>query len=235
MQEKRRFLLVHRDPIAVSHFEANKVHAVSHPWQGCRRITALCLFSSSRDLSRHLHLRIYPYIYQEYLPGPRLFGCQPLLLISLLPSSQHQPHNTCPFIIYGRAFSGARLFPFYLLHLYCPTRSTSTFLLPSPWQRTVFASLAAASNITRVRWSFMRPLLTRLSYSSAGSRFFSVSCSSTTTLLLWIGICDSLGPRLTLNIVEACLLSILINAFDCLLLQPLIDTSWSHAQHSGLN
>tara|TARA_B110000046_G_C12973749_1_gene390158 strand:- start:1150 stop:1422 length:273 start_codon:yes stop_codon:yes gene_type:complete len=31
-------------------------------------------------------------------------------------------------MIYGRAFSGARLFSIYLHHFYCRTRSTSTFL-----------------------------------------------------------------------------------------------------------
>jgi len=47
------------------------------------------------------------------------------LHLSFFPPSSS---NTCPFMIYGRAFSDARLFPIYLHHFYCPTRSTSTFL-----------------------------------------------------------------------------------------------------------
>ena len=99
-------------------------------------------------------------------------------------------------MIYGRAFSGARLFPIYLLHFYCPYAFHID--LP-PWQRTISASFAATSNIIRVcsQKAFFFFSLEPLLFSFL---LFYNDCS------LVLAICDSLGPRLTLSIVETCLL-----------------------------
>jgi len=75
-------------------------------------------------------------------------------------------------------------------------------------------------------------LLTRLSSSSAWSRYFSVSCSSTTILLWWLPFAILLDTSPSHAQHSGSLLT--TNIFDCSLLQPLLDTSPSHAQHSGL-
>jgi len=151
------------------------------------------------------------------VPGTFLVTVYVTVIFASIPSSTKSTSR-------GRAFSGASL---SFLHLYffsqqqqqhlpfhdlrprlfrCPPVSylSPPFLLPyafhidlPPWQRTISASLAAIIRVCSQGFLLLQPGAVTFQFPALLQRFFSGGCH---LQFSWI------HPRLTLNIVEVCLL-----------------------------